>query len=84
MVKDSFLHTTYFTIRAGGDTIITFFFDSVFMLLVSVPVAYLLVEFTSLGAAVIFAIVHAADFIKCIIGFILVKKGIWLKNIVSE
>lgn len=84
MVKDSFLHTTYFTIRAGGDTVITFFFDSVFMLCVSVPIAYALVKFTALGAAVIFAIVHAADFLKCIIGFILVKKGIWLKNIVSE
>ena len=54
------------------------------MLCVSVPLAYVLVKFTALGAAVIFAIVHAADFLKCIIGFILVKKGIWLKNIVSE
>ena len=32
MPKDALLHTCYFTIRAGGKTIITFFFDSVFMI----------------------------------------------------
>jgi len=32
----------------------------------------------------IFAFVQAADIIKSIIGFILVKKGVWLQNFVSE
>lgn len=84
MPKDAFLHTSYFTIRAGGKTIITFLFDSVFMLLISVPVANLLVRLTGLGPVTIFALVHAADLIKCILGYILIKKGVWMNNIVKE
>lgn len=84
MPKDAFLHTTYFTIRAGGKTFITFLFDSVFMVAVSVPVAFVLTRYTDLYIAVIFALVHAADLIKCIIGFILVYKGVWMKNIVED
>ena len=54
------------------------------MILVSVPLAYALVKLTTLGPATIFALVHCADLIKCLIGFILIKKGVWLRNIVRE
>ena len=83
MIKDSFLHCSYFTLRSGGKTIITFLFDSVFMLAISVPVAYLLVNTTDLSVVWIFALVHAADLLKCLIGYILLKKGVWVKNIVK-
>ena len=78
------LHTTYFTLRSGGKTVITFLFDSVFMWVVSVPVAFVLSRFTGLYIIWIFAFVNMADWIKCIIGVILVKKGMWMKNIVTE
>lgn len=84
MPKDAFLHTSYFTIRAGGKTIVTFLFDSVFMLVVSVPVAYILTRFTTLHAVIVFALVHVADLIKCAIGYILLKKEVWMNNIVKE
>ncbi len=83
MPKDAFLHCSYFTIRAGGKTLITFLFDSFFMVVVSVPIAYILSRFTALGSATVFAMVHAADFIKCILGYILLKKNVWMKNIVK-
>lgn len=57
-----------------GRTIITFFFDSVFIWVVSVSLAFVLSRFTALPVLGIYAIVQAADFIKCMIGFILVKK----------
>ena len=82
MPKDAFLHCSYFTLRSGGKTIITFLFDSVFMLGVSVPVAYLLSNLTGLHVVWIFALVHAADLLKCLIGYILLKKGVWVRNIV--
>lgn len=81
--KEAFLHSTYFTIRSGGKTVVTFIFDSVFMCVVSVPIAYLLSRYTSLHVIAIFAIVHAADLIKCVIGYILVRKNVWMKNIVA-
>ena len=31
----------------------------------------------------IFAVVHAVDLIKCVIGYILVKKNVWMRNIVK-
>ena len=49
-------------------------FDSVFIWVVSVSVAFTLSRFTALPVLAIYALVQAADFIKCIIGFILVKK----------
>ncbi|MBR6392088.1 MAG: MATE family efflux transporter [Eubacterium sp.] len=78
------LHTTYFTMRSGGKTVITFLFDSVFMWVVSVPLAFVLSRFTGLYVIWIFAFLQIADWIKCIIGIVLVKKGVWMNNIVSE
>ena len=83
MPQNAFLHAAYFTLRSGGRTVITFFFDSVFICCVSVPIAYLLGHFTSLYVVYIFVAVQLADMIKCVIGFILVKKGVWLQNIVD-
>ena len=77
------LHTCYFTLRSGGKTIITFLFDSFFMWIVSVPIAFVLSRFTGLYIIWIFAFVQIADWIKCVIGVVLVKKGVWMNNIVQ-
>lgn len=78
------LHTTYFTLRSGGKTIITFLFDSVFMWVVSVPLAFVLSRFTALYVIWIFVALQMADWIKCAIGVVLVKKGVWMNNIVQH
>ena len=84
MPQNAFLHATYFTLRSGGKTIITFLFDSVFIWCVSVPIAFVLSRYTGIHVLVIYACVQLADLIKCVIGFVLVKKGVWLQNIVSS
>ena len=84
MPQQGFLNAAYFTLRSGGKTIITFFFDSVFICMVSVPIAFVLSRFTTLPVLLIFALVQAGDWIKCIIGSILVKKGIWIQNIINN
>ncbi len=78
------LHTTYFTMRSGGKTIITFLFDSVFMWVVSVPLAFVLSRFTGIYVIWIYAFLQMADWIKCALGVYLVKKGVWMNNIVTE
>ncbi len=83
MPQNAFLHATYFTLRSGGKTIITFLFDSVFIWCVSVVIAFVLSRYTGLPVIAVYAMVQLADIIKCIIGFILVKKGVWLQNIVA-
>ncbi|MBE6835047.1 MAG: MATE family efflux transporter [Ruminococcaceae bacterium] len=77
------MHTTYFTLRSGGKTIITFLFDSGFMWAVSVPLAFVLSRFTNLYIIWIFVFVELANLIKCVIGTVLVKKGVWMNNIVD-
>lgn len=84
MPQMAFMHATYFTLRSGGRTVVTFLFDSVFVWCVTVPVAYVLSRFTSLPVLVILIMVQMSDWIKCVIGFVLVKKGVWLRNIVEK
>lgn len=84
MPQAAFMHAAYFTLRSGGKTIVTFLFDSVFVWCVSVPVAYGLSRLTVMPVITIFAMVQMADWIKCAIGFVLVKKGVWLQNIVEK
>lgn len=80
----AFMHTTYFTLRSGGKTIVTFLFDSVFLWCASIPVAYVLSRYTNLPIAPLYLCCQLLDLIKCVIGFILVKKGVWINNIVGD
>ena len=80
----SFLNSAYFTLRSGGKTIITFLFDSVFMWTVSVTGAFVLTRFTDLPVVYVYAIVTSLDLFKCLVGYILLKKKVWLNNIVEE
>ena len=84
MPQHAFLHAAYFTLRSGGKTVITFLFDSGFMWVVSIPLAFVLSRFTTLSIEVVYAMCQGIEFLKCILGFILLKKGIWLNNIVDN
>ena len=78
------LHATYFTIRSGGKTFITFLFDSTYVWVISIPLAFVLSRYTLLGIVAVYLICQMADLIKLAIGMIMLKKGIWLSNIVTE
>lgn len=79
----AFANASYFTIRSGGKTLVTFLMDSVFIMCINVPVAFALFYAFHLSIWVIFPIVQAIDIIKVIIGMTLVKKKVWLNNIVE-
>lgn len=79
-----FLNSLYFTLRSGGKTFVTFMFDSVFSWLIPVPCAFILCNFTQLPVFAVFAAVQAADLIKVAVGYILIRKGVWISNLVSE
>lgn len=80
----AFCHATYFTLRSGGKTVITFIFDSVYVWSVMVPVAYMLANHSSLPIEGVFFCVQATEVIKVVIGFLMVRSGIWVQNIVKE
>lgn len=79
----AFANAAYFTIRSGGKTLITFLMDSVFVMLISVPVAFSLYYIFHLNILIAFPIVQAVDIIKVVIGLVLIKKKVWLNNIVE-
>lgn len=78
-----FLNSLYFTLRSGGKTMITFLFDSVFSWVVSVPTAFLLCRMTNLPILLVYAMVQSLDIIKVAVGYVLIRKGIWISNVVE-
>ncbi len=84
MPLDAIAHASYFTLRSGGRTSITVLFDSGFIWCISVAAAAGLVHFTSLSILWVYAIVQGLNVLKALAGIILVKKGIWIRNIVSD
>ena len=78
----SFTHNSYFAIRSGGKTIVTFIFDSGFMWVIAVPVAYFFANYSSVNIVTLYLLVNGVELIKAFIAFALVKKGVWISNIV--
>ena len=54
------------------------------MWLLYVPVAMILVYLTDLSIYWIFPIVNSLEIIKCMIGYIMLKKNLWINNITVE
>ncbi len=84
MPMHAFIHASYFTLRSGGRTLVTFLFDSVYMWCITVPTALLLVTFTDWDIKTVYLSCQLVDIVKLIIGVILIKKGVWLRNIVKS
>lgn len=80
----AFAHGCYFTLRSGGKTVITMIFDCVYTWVIVIPAAFVLTRFTSLPIVPLYLFVQMFDIIKCVIGFVFIKKGIWINNIVGE
>ncbi len=77
-------HCCYFTLRSGGRTVMTFIFDSGFTWGICVPVAYILANMTALPIVPLYLAVQSLEVIKVIIGVILMKKGVWVRNIIAD
>ena len=81
MPLHSYLNATYFTLRSGGKTMVTFVFDSGFMWVCMIPVAFVLSRFTDLPILPLYAICNSLDFLKCFIGARMLKSGSWIQNL---
>ncbi|MBQ2758941.1 MAG: MATE family efflux transporter [Clostridia bacterium] len=79
----SFANAAYFTLRSGGKTVVTFIFDSGSMWILSVPIAFMGYYVFGLSIFVIFPIVQLLEIVKVILGAILIKKRVWVNNIVE-
>ncbi len=77
-------HCSYFTIRAGGKTIITVLFDSVYSWVVFIPLAFIVTNYTDLNIYLAYPICYLPDIIKSVIGILVVRTGYWAQNVVDN
>jgi len=83
MPMHSFTNSCYFTLRSGGKTLITFVFDSLYLWVLCVPVAFVLSRFTGMNILPMYIIIQSLDIIKCIIGYYMVRSKKWVKDLVN-
>ena len=80
----AYLHASYFTIRSGGKTMITFLFDSGYVWCVNVVLAFILSRYTTLAAPLVYLTVQGIDLIKAAIGTRLVSNGMWATDMTKQ
>lgn len=80
----AFYNASYFTLRAGGKTGITFLFDGCYLMLVNVTLAFILSRFTAVPLLTMFFMNYFVEIPKVILGYVLIKKRVWVHNMVAE
>ena len=83
MPFNSYTNASYFTLRSGGQTVVTFLFDSCFVWTVCVPLAFILSRFTGIGILPLYFIIQATDWVKCALGAYMIKQGKWIQNLTA-
>jgi putative MATE family efflux protein len=83
MPFNSYTNAAYFTLRSGGQTMVTFLFDSCFVWTVCVPLAFCLSRFTLIGILPLYFIIQATDWVKCALGAYMIRQGKWIQNLTA-
>jgi Na+-driven multidrug efflux pump len=81
MAFNSYTNAAYFTLRSGGKTMVTFLFDSCFMWTVCVPLAWVFSRIVPIGILPLYMLCQGTDLIKCVLGWLMVRKGGWIQNL---
>lgn len=80
----AYSHSSYFTMRSGGNVAITFVMDSGYMCLVVLSVSIIFSRFTNVNIYALFAICQGVETLKVILNYYLLKKGNWTKRIIED
>lgn len=78
---DAIANASYFTLRSGGKTFVTFLFDSGTLWGLSVPVAFIL-KLAGVSIYWVFPIVQILGLVKVITGLVLVGKKVWVRTLI--
>lgn len=85
MPIQSFLNACYFTLRSGGRTFITFIFDSGAIWTINYPLVFVLTHFAlGMPVALVYLAEQLSGLIRCVVGFIMVKRRTWVNNLTTE
>ena len=72
---------SYFTIRSGGNVLVTFIFDSGYSWIAVMPVSLLLAYLTPINIHLLYILTVAVDALKCIMAIIFVIRGSWARQL---
>ncbi len=78
------LNASYFTLRSGGKTLLTFLFDSAYVWCFTIPLSFCMIRFTALPVQWVYFMCYNSDILRCIIGIVLVRRGIWLNDLTKK
>ena len=76
-----FTLATYFTLRSGGQALITFLFDSCYQWVCPVLLSFLLTRLTDIPILPLYTLCQVVDVIRCFIGAHMLKQGKWINNL---
>ena len=81
MPFQSYTNAAYFTLRSGGQTFITFLFDSCFVWSFCVPLAFILSHFVMLPILPMFLLVQGSEILKSFVGAYALSQKKWIQNL---
>lgn len=84
MPFSAYANASYFTLRSGGKVMITILFDCVYMWAIVMPVVASLAYLTKINIYLLFAIGQGVETLKAVLGFVLLQKGTWVQQLVSD
>lgn len=76
-------NSNFFMMRSGGFTAVVLIFDSVFTYVIQVPLALFLAFKSNLSLPMMYLCVNGSELIKAVIGYVLLKSGLWLRNLTN-
>ena len=83
MPLHAYANACYFTLRSGGKTLITFAFDSMFVWVLQIPLAFALSRLTAVPILPMYMMVEGMNLVKCVIGALMLKSRKWVVNLVE-
>lgn len=81
MPFNSYTNAAYFTLRSGGQTFITFLFDSCFVWTFCVPLAFILSHYVKLPILPMFILVQGSEILKSGVGAYALSRKKWIQNL---
>ncbi|MBR5088644.1 MAG: hypothetical protein IK093_04385, partial [Ruminiclostridium sp.] len=70
--------------RAGGDTAMGAYTDSVITIVIMIPMVFLLGAFTDIGPVTMYLFVKLLDLVKIVVFHIWLRKERWLRNLTEK
>ena len=80
----AYSHSSYFTMRSGGNVAITFVMDSGYMCAIVLTTSFIFSRFTNVDIYALFAICQGVETLKVILNYWLLKKSNWTNRLVED